>query len=60
FRQATRRRGHFPNEQAAMKVLYLTVLERRPNRTNPTEQIAGWKTILNTLSITHGDRLGIN
>ncbi len=47
FRQATRRRGHFPNEQAAMKVLYLTVLERRPNRTNPTGQIAGWKAILN-------------
>lgn len=23
FRQATRRRGHFPNEQAALKVLYL-------------------------------------
>lgn len=60
FRQATRRRGHFPNEQAAMKVLYLTVLERRPNRTNPTGQIAGWKAILNTLSITYGDRLGIN
>lgn len=60
FRQATRRRGHFPNEQAAMKVLYLTVLERRPNRTNPTGQIAGWKAILNTLSMTYGDRLGIN
>lgn len=60
FRQATRRRGHFPNEQAAMKVLYLTVLERRPNRTNPTGQVAGWKAILNTLSMTYGDRLGIN
>lgn len=43
-----------------MKVLYLTVLERRPNGTNPTGQIAGWKAILNTLSITYGDRLGIN
>ena len=60
FRQATRRRGHFPNEQAAMKVLYPTVLERRPNRTNPTGPIASWKAILNTLSITYGDRLGIN
>ncbi len=59
FRQATRRRGHFPSEQAAMKVLYLTVLERRPNRANPTGRIPGWKSILNTLAITYGDRLDI-
>jgi putative transposase len=60
FRQATRRRGHFPNEQAALKILYLTVKERRPNRANPTGQINGWKAILNTLAMTYGDRLGIN
>jgi len=60
FRQAVRRRGHFPNEQAALKVLYLTVRERRPNRSNPTGQINGWKAILNTLAMTYGDRLGIN
>lgn len=60
FRNATKRRGHFPNEQSAMKVLYLTVLERRHNRPNPTGQIAGWKAILNTLAMTYGDRLGLN
>ena len=60
FRHATRRRGHFPNEQAAMKILYLTVKERRPNRANPTGQINGWKAILNTLAMTYGDRLGTN
>jgi putative transposase len=60
FRKATRRRGHFPNETAAMKVLYLTALERRPNRSNPTGQINGWKSIMNTLAITYGDRLTIN
>jgi transposase-like protein len=60
FRQAVRRRGHFPNEQAALKILYLTVLERRPNRSNPTGQINGWKSILNVLAITYGDRLTIN
>ena len=59
FRQATRRRGHFPSEQAAMKVLYVTVLERRPNRSNPTGRIPGWKSILNTLAITYGDRINI-
>jgi transposase-like protein len=59
FRQASRRRGHFPSEQAAMKVLYLTVLERRPNRANPTGRIPGWKSILNTLAITYGDRINV-
>jgi transposase-like protein len=60
FRQAVRRRGHFPTEQAAMKILYLTVRERRPNRSNPTGKINGWKSILNTLAITYGDRLNLN
>jgi transposase-like protein len=59
FRAATRRRGHFPDEQSALKVLYLAVRERRPNRANPTGQIAGWKHILNVLSLTYGDRLGV-
>jgi hypothetical protein len=43
-----------------MKVLYLTARERRPNRSNPTGQINGWKGILSTLAITYGDRLEIN
>ena len=34
FRQATRRRGHFPNEQAALKVLYLVITLK--NRSNIT------------------------
>ena len=57
FRQAVRRRGHFPTEQAALKVLYLVATERRANRQNPTGQINGWKTILNTLTIHYGDRI---
>jgi transposase-like protein len=60
FRQAARRRGHFPTEQAAMKILYLTVRERRPNRSNPTGRITAWTSTLNTLAITYGDRLNIN
>ena len=57
FRKAVRHRGHFPNEQAALKVLYLVATERRPNRSNPTGKINGWKTILNTLTIHYGDRI---
>ena len=60
FRAATRRRGHFPDEQSAMKVLYLAVKHRQVNRRNVTGQIAGWTNIFNVLSLTYGDRLGIN
>lgn len=60
FRAATRRRGHFPDEQSALKVLYLAVRQRDINKPNPTGQIAGWKNILNVLSMTYGDRLGLN
>ena len=41
FRKGVRHRTHFPNEQAALKVLYLVATERRPNRSNPTGQING-------------------
>ncbi|MGH8916169.1 MAG: IS256 family transposase [Acidimicrobiia bacterium] len=57
FRKAVRHRGHFPNEQAALKVLYLVATERRPNRSNPTGRINAWKKILNTLTIHYGDRI---
>ena len=57
FRRAVRHRGHFPNEQAAMKVLYLVATRRRPNRENMTGRINGWKPILNALTIHYGDRL---
>ena len=57
FRKAAVRRGHFPTEQAAMKVLYLVSIERRKNRTNPTGQINGWKSILNALTMHYSDRL---
>ena len=57
FRRAIRHRGHFPNEQAAMKILYLVATAKRKNRTNLTGKINGWKTILNTLTVHYGDRI---
>jgi transposase-like protein len=57
FRRGVRHRGHFPNEQAALKVLYLIATRRRPNRENLTGQIRAWKSILNTLTIHYGDRI---
>jgi transposase-like protein len=57
FRKAVRHRGHFPNEQAALKVLYLVATTRRPNRENMTGRINGWKNILNALTVHYGDRI---
>jgi putative transposase len=57
FRRSVRHRGHFPTDQAALKVLYLTAIARRKNRENMTGRINGWKQILNTLVIHYGDRI---
>jgi transposase-like protein len=60
FRRAVRHRGHFPNEQAALKVLYLVATTRRPNRENMTGRTHGWKQILNALTVHYGDRITDN
>lgn len=57
FRRAVRHRGHFPTEQAALKVLYLVATGKRKNRENLTGKINGWKSILNTLSTHYGERI---
>lgn len=43
------RRRHFPNEHFALKIVYLTVRERLPNRASPTGRISGGRAILNNL-----------
>lgn len=57
FRRAVRHRGHFPTEQAALKVLYLVATQQRKNRQDMTDKTNGWKTILNTLTAHYGDRI---
>jgi transposase-like protein len=57
FRRAVRHRGHFPNEQAALKVLYLVAIQKRKNRQDMTGKINSWKTILNTLTVHYGERI---
>ena len=57
FRRAVRHRGHFPNEQAAMKILYLVATTRRKNRGNLVGKTNSWNTILNTLTVHYGDRI---
>ncbi|MEV0409200.1 IS256 family transposase [Actinoallomurus sp. NPDC050550] len=60
FRQATRRRGHFPTDQAALKVLYLVIRSPRKNRANVTGKTPGWKAALNALSLYYGDRITLH
>jgi putative transposase len=60
FRQATRRRGHFTTEQAAMKVLYLVVVEKQRAGNNITARIPAWGQVLNALADLYGDRINDN
>ena len=60
FRSATRRRGHFPDTKSALKVMYLTAIEHRKNRSNPQAKIVGWHQILNQLVVLHPDRIEID
>ena len=60
FRRAVRHRGHFPNEQSALKVLYLVANQQRPNRSDLVGRVNGWKQILNALTIHYGERITAN
>jgi len=60
FRQACRRRGHFPDEQAALKVLYLVIRTPIKNRTNVTGGTPGWKEAINALTMYYGDKITLN
>jgi hypothetical protein len=53
-------RGHFPNEQAALKVLYSVATQQRKNRQDMSGKINGWKHIVNTLTVHYGDRIEAN
>lgn len=57
FRRAVRHRGHFPTEQAALKVLYLVATRRRKNRQDLIGKTNGWKAILNVLTVHYGARI---
>ncbi|WP_406068821.1 transposase [Micromonospora sp. NBC_01638] len=60
FRQATRLRGHFTTEQAAMKVLYLVVTEKRRAGQNIAARIPAWGQVLNALAEQYSDRINDN
>jgi transposase-like protein len=60
LRKVTRNRGHFPSEQAAIKVLYLAIRELIEPKAGDRNQVApGWKSALNALTLYFEDRITI-
>ena len=57
IRRAVRARGHFPNEQAALKCVYLAVMSLDPTGTGRKRWINRWEAALNAFEITFDGRL---
>ncbi|EWM64497.1 transposase [Micromonospora sp. M42] len=56
YRRAVKARGHFPNELAALKCLYLVTRSLDPTGTGRTRWTMRWKPALNAFAITFSDR----
>jgi transposase-like protein len=57
FRRAIRARGHFPNEQAALKSLFLTIASLDPTGVGRRRWTNRWKPALNAFAITFPSRI---
>ncbi|QIK50367.1 IS256 family transposase (plasmid) [Gordonia terrae] len=57
YRRAVRARGHFPNEQSALKCLYLVTRSLDPTGTGQKRWTMRWKPALNAFAITFADRM---
>jgi transposase-like protein len=57
LRRAVKARGHFPTEQAALKVLYLTVCGLDPTGKGQARWSNKWKAALNAFDIAFDGRL---
>ncbi len=56
YRRAVNARGHFPNEAAAMKCLYLTTRSLDPTGHGKARWVVRWKPALNAFAITFAGR----
>jgi putative transposase len=56
YRRAIKARGHFPNEQAALKCLYLVTRALDPTGAGRARWVTRWKPALNAFAITFSDR----
>jgi putative transposase len=57
IRKAVRARGHFPNEQAALKCVYLAIMSLDPTGKGQKRWITRWKPALNAFEIAFEGRL---
>jgi transposase-like protein len=57
YRRAVTARGHFPTEQAALKVLYLVTRGMDPKGTGQARWTMRWKPALNAFAVTFADRM---
>jgi putative transposase len=57
IRRAVRARGHFPNEQAALKCVYLAMMSLDPTGAGRRRWITRWKPALNAFDLVFGGRL---
>jgi putative transposase len=57
FRRAVNARGHFPTDQAALKVLYLAVTSLDPTGKGRARWSNRWKAALNAFDVTFDGRL---
>ena len=57
IRKAVKARGHFPNEQAALKCVYLAVMALDPTGKGRARWTQRWKPALNAFDIRFDGRL---
>ena len=57
IRKAVRARGHFPNEQAALKCVYLAIMSLDPTGAGRRRWAIRWKPALNAFEMTFEGRL---
>ena len=60
FRRAVNARGHFPTDQAALKVLYLAVVSLDPTGKGRQRWTNRWKAALNAFDIAFDGRITAN
>ncbi|QNT90576.1 Transposase, Mutator family [Streptomyces griseofuscus] len=57
IRRAVKARGHFPNEQAALKCVYVAIMSLDPTGKGQARWTMRWETALNAFDITFDGRL---
>jgi transposase-like protein len=57
YRRAVNARGHFPNDQAALKCLYLVTRSLDPTGRGKARWVTRWKAALNAFAITFAGRI---